>query len=100
MNEEKTRLQIVKEQMDEEMTRAIVEAIDNGAKYKTTKDGGLYIDGVYLTPKFASKYHGVILDIDAPKIEQLLEPTEEDLKKHAEELRAQLNEIENKLNSK
>lgn len=94
---EKTRLQTIKEQLNEKMTRAIVEAIENGARYETTTDGGLKIDGVYLTPKYTSKYHGLVLEIDAPKIEQLFEPTEEELKKRAEELRAELDEIENKL---
>lgn len=94
---EKTRLLKIKEQMSEKMTRAIVEAIENGAKYETTTDGGLKIDGVYLTPKYGSNYHGLVLHIDAPEIQQLFEPTEEDLKKRAEKLRAELNEIENKL---
>ena len=97
MNEEKTRLQIVKEQLSEKMTRAIVEAIENGAKYETSTDGGLRIDGVYLTPKYTSKYHGLVLQIGAPEIEQLFEPTEEELKRRAEKLRAELDEIENKL---
>lgn len=97
METTKTRLQIIKEQLSEKMTRAIVEAIENGAKYEKFTEGGLRIDGVYLTPKYTSKYHGLVLEIDAPEIEQLLEPTEEELKRRAEELRAQLDEIENKL---
>lgn len=94
---EKTRLQIIKEQLSEKMTRAIVEAIESGANCEKTIDGGLHIDGVYLTAKFGTEYHGLVLDIDAPEIEQLLEPTEEELKKRAEELRDELDEIENKL---
>lgn len=97
METTKTRLQIIKEKLSEKMTRAIVQAIEDGAKYETFTEGGLRIDGVYLTPKYTSKYHGLVLQIDAPEIEQLFEPTEEDLKKRAEELRAELNEIENKL---
>lgn len=94
---EKTRLQIIEEQLSEKMTRAIVEAIENGANYETFTEGGLRIDGVYLTPKYGSNYHGLVLHIDAPEIQQLFEPTEEDLKRRAEKLRAELNEIENKL---
>lgn len=97
---EKTRLQKIKEQLSEKITRAIVETIESGAEYKTNADGGLSIDGVYLTPKFSSKYHSFILDVDAPEIEQLFEPTEEQLQKRAEALRTELTEIENKLNSK
>lgn len=94
---EKTRLQIIKEQMSEKMTRAIVEAIEDGVRYEMTTGGGLHIDGVYLTPRFGTRYRGLILDIDAPEIEKLFEPTEEELKRRAEELREELNEIENKL---
>lgn len=97
MSEEKTRLQIVKEQLREKMTRAIVEAIESGARYEKTIDGGLHIDGVYLTPRYTPKYRGLVLEIDAPEIEQLFEPTEEELKRRAEKLRAELDEIENKL---
>lgn len=100
MKEEKTRLQIIKDELSKDMTRAIVEAIKNGEKYETNKEGGMIIDGVYLTPKFGTEYHGLVLKIDAPEIEQLFEQSEEDLKKRAEELRAELDEIENKLNSK
>lgn len=100
MKEEKTILQIVKEQMNEKMTIAIVEAINNGVNYERDKDGGVTIDGVYLTPKFGTKYHGLVLNIYAPEIEQLFEPSEEDMKKRVEELQAELDEIENNLNSK
>ena len=100
MKEEKTRLQIIKDEMSKNMTRAIVESINSGVKYKTNKDGGVTIDGVYLTPKYGTEYHGLVLHIDSPEIEQLFEPSEEDMKKRAEELRAELDEIENKLNSK
>lgn len=99
METTKTRLQIIKEQLEAKMTRAIVEAIENGAECKKATGGGcgVHIDGVYLTSTFGTEYHGLILDIAAPEIEQLFEPSEEDLKKRAEELRAQLDEIENKL---
>ena len=100
MNEERKTLQEIKEQLSEEMTRAIVEAIHNGEKYETNRESGLTIGGVYLTPKYGTEYHGLVLNIDAPEIEQLFEPSEEDMKKRAEELRSELKEIENKLNSK
>ena len=100
MNEERKTLQEIKEQLSKQMTIAIVEAIKNGIKYGTNKDGGVTIDGVYLTPKFGAKYHGLVRNIYAPEIEQLFEHSEEDMKKRAEELRAELDEIENKLNSK
>ena len=100
MNEERKTLQDIKEQLSKQMTRAIVEAIKNGVKYETNTDGGVTIDGVYLTPKYGTEYYGLVLHIAAPEIEHLFEPSEEDLKKRAEELRAELDEIENKLNYK
>ena len=100
MKEERKTLQEIKEQLSKQMTIAIVEAIKNGIKYETNKDGGVTIDGVYLTPKYGTEYHGLVLHISAPEIEQLFEPSEEGMKKRAEELRAELDEIEKKLNSK
>lgn len=97
--EEKTTLQKIKEQLEKKMTRAIVAAIEDGAEYETLSGGGVRIDGVYLAPKFATEYYGFILDINAPEIEQLFKPTEEDLKKRAEELHAELEEIEKQLKS-
>ena len=99
MENEKTELQKIKEQIEQKMTRAIVEAIKDGAECKTNKDGSLKIDGLYLTPKFITEYHGIVLRINAPEIDKLFEPSEEELKKRAEELRAELEEIENKLKS-
>lgn len=100
MKEKKTRLQIIKDELGKNMTIAIVNEINNGAKYEIYKDCGITIDGVYLTPKFGTKYYGIVLHIYAPEIDKLFEPSEEEMKKRAEELRAELDEIENKLNSK
>ena len=100
MNEERKTLQDIKEQLSKEMTRAIVDEINSGVKYETNKDGGVTIDGVYLTPKFGTEYYGLVLHIVAPEIEHLFEPSEEDLKKRAEELRAKLEEIEKQINAK
>lgn len=97
---EKTRLQKIKEQLEQEMTRAIVAAIEDGEKYEIALGEGLRIGGIYLTPRFGSEYRGLMLNIDAPEIEQLFEPTEEEMKKRAEQLRDELEEIENKLKSK
>lgn len=97
---EKTRLQKIKEQLSEKMTRAIVQAIEDGAKYERAICGGLYIDEVYLTAKCGTRCHGIFLDIDAPEIEQLFEPTNEELEKRAEKLRAELNEIYEQIKSK
>ena len=97
--ENKTRLQKIKEQLEQEMTRAIVKAIKDGAKCEVVAGDGLRIDGVYLAPKFGAEYHGIMLRVNAPEIEQLFN-NREGLERRAEELRAELEEIENKLKSK
>lgn len=100
MENEKTRLQKIKEQFEQEMTREIVEAIKYGAKCELVMGDGLRIGGVYLTPKFGSEYHGLVLSISAPEIDKLFEPSEKNLRERAKELRSELEEIENKLKSK
>lgn len=100
MENEKTKLQRIKEQLEKKMTRAIVESIEDGAEYSIDISGGIRIDGVHLTPKFGTEYHGLILDINAPEIDQLFEPNENELRERAEKLRAELEEVENKLKSK
>lgn len=82
------------------MTRAIVDAIEDGAEYEIQISGALLIDGVYLMPKFGTEYRGLLLDINAPEIDKLFEPSKKDLEERAEKLRAELEEIENELNSK
>ena len=99
--EEKTTLQKIKEQLEKKMTRAIVAAIDEGTECKINPNGvigGLRIDGVFLTPKIEGS-RGFVLNIDTPEIDQLFEPNREYLKSRAEELRAELEEIEKQLKS-
>ena len=96
---EKTKLQKIKERLEQKMTRAIVAAIEDGAEYEVYSDGSLYVDKLYLAPKFGTKYHGIVLGIDAPEIEQLFELSKNDLRKRAKELRAELEEIEKQLKS-
>lgn len=98
METEKTRLQKIKEQLEQKMTRAIVEAIEDGAKCEIVGDG-VRIDEVYLTPKFGFKYHGLVFNIDAPEIDQLFTPTRVELEKMAAQKRAELEEIEKQLKS-
>lgn len=96
--EEKTTLQKIKEQLEKKMTRAIVQAIEDGAKYEKQM-GGLVIDGVYFPSSLRADYYGLVLRIDVHEIDQLFKPKTEDLKKRAEELRAEMEEIENQLKS-
>lgn len=95
--EEKTTLQKISEQLEKKMTRAVVAAIENGVTCTITPEGGIRIDEVYLTPKYGTKYYGLVLGINAPEIEQLFN---DDLMKRAEELRAELKEIEKQIKFK
>ena len=94
--EEKTRLQKIKKQLERKIKRAIVQAIEDGAKCEK-QSGGVVIDGVYLPEGF--EYYGVVLRIPIQEIEELLEPEKNSLKSRAKELRAELEEIEKQLKS-
>lgn len=94
---EKTRLEEIKGQLEEKLARAIVEAIESGAK--TERSGaGVTIDGVFVIGENTDEAKSVVLKIKAPEINELFEPTEEQMQKRAEALRAELTEIENRLN--
>lgn len=99
METQKTRLQKIKEQLEEKLARAIVETIKSGAKTERSH-AGITIDGVFVIGENADEAKSVVLKIKAPEINELFEPTEEQMQKRAEALRAELTEIENRLNSK
>lgn len=96
---EKTRLEKIKKQLEEKLVRAIVETIDGDAKIERCRSG-VTIDGVFVIGENTDEEKSVVLKIKAPKINELFEPTEEQMQKRAEALRAELTEIEAKLNSK
>lgn len=96
---EKTRLEKIKEQLEEKLARAIVEAIEDDAKIERCRMG-VTIDGVFVIGENTDEEKSVVLKIKAPEINELFEPTEEQMQERAEALRAELTEIENKLNSK
>ena len=98
MEIELTKLQQVKERLTEQMTSAIAEAIKNGAKVEKFCSGA-NVDGVFIV-RSGKTMNAVVLYIKAPEVEMLFEPSEQDMRERAEELRAELKEIENKLNSK
>lgn len=99
METQKTRLETIKAQLEEKLARAIVEAIEDGAKIEKSR-AGVTVDGVFVIGEQKDETKSVVLRISAPEINELFEPTEEQMQKRAEELRAELTEIENKLNSK
>ena len=96
---EKTRLEKIFEQFEEELARAIVESIEDDAKIERCRVG-VIIDGVFVIGENTDEEKSVVLKIKAPEINELFEPTEEQMQERANALRAELTEIENKLNSK
>lgn len=96
---EKTRLEKIKEQLEKKLARAIVEAIEDYAKIERCCSG-VIIDGVFVIGESTVEEKSVVLKIKEPEINELFEPTEEQMRKRAEALRDELTKIENKLNSK
>lgn len=96
---EKTRLEKIIEQFGERLARAIVESIEDDAKIERCRRG-VIIDGVFVIGENTDEEKSVVLKIKAPEINELFEPTEEQMQERANALRAELTEIENKLNSK
>ena len=98
METTKTTLQIIKEELEGKMKRAIEQAIEAGAEIKKVVGGGAYVDGIYITPRVASSARGLVLDIECDELEEALAPTRTDLAERAEQLRAELEQIEKQLN--
>lgn len=101
MEKEKTSLERIKEQFERRLSYAIVSAIEDGAKIEKCASG-VIVDGVFIVcDKSAGTLPAVVLRIiDTPEIDELLEPSEEEMKAKADRLRQELQEIETKLNSK
>ena len=105
MNEEKTTLQKIMEQKAEEMRNAIEQSIDDGAKIErldscTNLLECCNIDGLYLQKSTSDGSISVILDFRSEKIAKVFEPSKDELKKMAEQKRAELEEIEKQINLK
>ena len=100
MQTNETHLQAIARQCAEKITRATVEAIEDGTKIERTF-GGVSVDGLFIV-KGDKKYgtrHAVVLRLDAPEIDALFEPTADQLQERAQKLREELQQIENQLNT-
>lgn len=96
MNEEKTRLQRIKEQLSEKMARAIIEAIKDGEKIEVSSYGAT-VDGVFIAKTEYQTSPAIVIRLEAPEIIALFEPSKEQLQEKADKLKAELTEVENKL---
>lgn len=99
MNEEKTTLQKIMEQKAEQIRCAIEQAIDNGAKIVKSCSFGATIDEIFLQ-KDGNGGYAVVLHFDSEKLAKVFEPSKYELKKMAEQKRAELEEIEKQINAK
>lgn len=96
-NEEKTDLQILKENLEAKMCRSIEQAIEVGAKIEISEHGAT-IDGVYVIKQAVHEGHAVVLYFRSAELDDIFQPTAKDLAERAEQLRAELEQIEKQLN--
>lgn len=101
METKETRLQIICRQCAEKIERAIIEEIENGEKASKPHimSGGRTFCGIYICSSAFGTSPSVVLDLKAPEIAALFEPSQTELEQKAEDLRAELSEVENKLKS-
>lgn len=95
--EEKTKLLQIVEQKTEQIRNAIEQAIDEGAIIKDIGGFFMTIDDVFLQ-KDRNGNFAVVLRFESKKIAKLFDPSKDELVKLAEEKRAELEEIEKKIN--
>lgn len=101
MEEKETRLQKILRQESEKIGRAILEEIENGEKVKKpVSNCGIVIGGIHICAPIKNIEGSkpcVVLKIKEPEIAQLFESSKEYLQTRSEELRKELEEIENEL---
>lgn len=96
MGNKETRLQKICRQCAKKIARAIIEEVESGKELERGHLGA-EIDGVFIVKTSVNNYPTICLNLDQKEIEELFEPNKYDLSKKAEELRKELEEIENKL---
>lgn len=97
METKQTNLQKIVARAADYLAEHIESAIDSGAKM-ISSGGGVLVDGVFIMHTFKKGKDGcIILHIKSEAVAKALQPTEKELTERAEKLRAELNEIENKL---
>lgn len=101
MEEKETRLQKILRQESEKIGRAILEEVENGEKVKKAfSDCGIVIGGIHICEPIKhieGSKPCVVLKLKQPEIAQLFKPSKEYLQTRSDELRKELEEIENEL---
>lgn len=94
---EKTNLQKIVVRAADYLKKHIEAAVESGAPIENiTSNIGAYIDGVYIA-RSQENTVAVVVYMESETIAKVLQPSEAELRERAEKLRAELNEIENKL---
>ena len=96
MENKETRLQKICRQCAEKIARAIIEEVESGKKLEKGCLGA-EIDGIFIVKTSVTNHPTICLNLDQKEIKELFEPNKADLSKKAEELRKELEDIENKL---
>lgn len=99
MEENKTRLQLEVEKIQDRLSRVIVEEIENGKK-ATPCIAGVYLEDVLLMSEKPKSSAAIVIHVEAPEIEELFMPSLEDLKAQKEGLEKKLQEVTNQLKEK
>ena len=97
METKQTNLQKIAARAADYLAKHIDSAIDSGAE-TLSGGGGVLIDGVFIMRPFMKGKDGcIIIHIESAAVAKALQPCENELTERAEKLRAELQEIENKL---
>lgn len=99
MEENKTRLQLEVEKIQERLARFIAEEVENGEK-ATPCIAGVYFENVLLMNNKPRQGAAIVIHVDAPEIDGFFEPSLEDLKAQKEGLEKKLQEVTNQLKEK
>ena len=98
---EQTNLQKIEARAADYLKKHIEAAVESGAEIKSSICGtGALIDGVYVARSQAGQKENtvaLVVYIESETIANVLEPNKAELQKRAEKLRAELQELENKL---
>lgn len=104
METKQTNLQKIAARAADYLTKHIESAIDSGAEIKSYGKTAIDVDGFFLMDSrkaYGRNTFDVVLHIDSESIarafDKATEPTQDELNARAEELRAELNKIENQL---
>lgn len=99
MEENKTRLQLEVEKIQERLSRVIVEEVEKGEK-ATKCTAGVYFENVLLMSRIPNSGAAIVIYVDAPEIDEFFKPSLEALKAKKEDLEKKLQEVTNQLKEK